>query len=438
MKKILFLLLFSSWAYSQVGIGNTNPQGALDITSSSDGLLIPRVALTSTTVTTPVITITTSELVYNTNTAGTGNTAVSPGYYYWNGSAWKKLTTLGEDWSTKGNLGTSTTNDFLGTTDNVGVRIRTNNTLRMEVENDGQVYIGTASPYATDLFSSTGAANSFAINGYTSGGGWGVYGEAQNAIGVAGVASSGTGTGIAGTNGNYTLSTLTGGSGVAGSGNTTGVYGTVKNTTGTRQAGYFSCINTTASTANDPLALLAGQDTNAIYGGYFDSRENTSTYAYVGLRFGGTNYKILGGGSVSTIVKDNTNTKRILFAPESPEITFQDSGSGQLVNGKAIINLDPILSNNIFVDEKHPLKVFIQLEGDCNGVFVTNKSISSFTVKELQNGNSNVKFSWQIIANRSDSIDESGNIESKHVNVRFPIAPNQIIKVDDQILLKKE
>ncbi len=63
-----------------------------------------------------------------------------------------------------------------------------------------------------------------------------------------------------------------------------------------------------------------------------------------------------------------------LLASESPEITFTDSGIGKLNNGIAQIEIDPILSKNIVVNEKHPLKVFIQLEGDCNGVYVTNKS----------------------------------------------------------------
>ena len=95
-------------------------------------------------------------------------------------------------------------------------------------------------------------------------------------------------------------------------------------------------------------------------------------------------------------------------------------------NGVATITLDPVLSKNIFVDENHPIKVFIQLEGDCNGVYVTSKSATGFTVKELRNGKSNTPFSWQIVANRADTTDGNGNILSKHVDVRFPIGPGPI------------
>ena len=126
------------------------------------------------------------------------------------------------------------------------------------------------------------------------------------------------------------------------------------------------------------------------------------------------------------MVKDTNNERRILFAPEAPEILFQDYGIGKLKNGVAEIEIDPILSKNIYVDEKHPLKVFIQLEGDCKGVYVTNKSANGFTVKELQNGNSNVDFSWQIVATRADMLDSTGNVHSKHVDVRFPIGPGPI------------
>ena len=111
-----------------------------------------------------------------------------------------------------------------------------------------------------------------------------------------------------------------------------------------------------------------------------------------------------------------------MFCPESPEITFTDSGVGQLINGEAQISLDPILTKNIYVDHTSPLKVFVQLEGDCNGVYVTNKSATGFTVKELQNGNANVPFSWSLIATRADETRSNRLGEtktSKHVGVRF-------------------
>jgi len=81
------------------------------------------------------------------------------------------------------------------------------------------------------------------------------------------------------------------------------------------------------------------------------------------------------------------------------------------------------------IDEQHPLKVFIQLEGDCNGVFVTEKSSSGFRVKELNKGRSSVNFSWHIVGNRADSKDANGNINSEFENLRLPIGPG-LLKED--------
>jgi len=88
---VLFLVLtvFSFTTYAQnVGIGTSSPAALLDVYSATDGILIPRVALTGTGSASPLTTPAVSTLVYNTATAGSGATAVIPGFYYWNGTAW--------------------------------------------------------------------------------------------------------------------------------------------------------------------------------------------------------------------------------------------------------------------------------------------------------------------------------------------------------------
>ena len=116
---ILFLLVALNSVYAQVGIGTTSPNGALDVLSTTDGLIIPRVALSATnvsTITTPTI----SELVYNTFTSAVGPNQVTSGFYYWDGSLWNKLATgnTNNDWTLSGNTGTAAATNFLGTTDN--------------------------------------------------------------------------------------------------------------------------------------------------------------------------------------------------------------------------------------------------------------------------------------------------------------------------------
>lgn len=463
---MLFLTLISN---AQVGLGTTTPAGALDITSSTNGLLLPRVSLTALNVAAPVVNpaggaLVVGTLIWNTATAGVIPNNVVPGMYYWEGTRWISLAGSpgGLDWSLSGNTGTNPLTNYVGTTDNVPLILRANSIERIRmgtaetvinedaqnydfrVEGTGEtemffvdastnhVHIRASSPFPTiDMFTSVGTANDYPINGYASGqGNAAIYGQhTTTATGtnfnVAG-AFDAVGTGYS-TQPGWNV-------GVAATGNQAGVYGSSTSSSGDRQGGYFTSSDTGTIQS---IASVAGftNTGNDYYGGFFDGNQSTGDWAYVGIRIGGTNYKINGGGSVSTNVKDDNNDLRILFAPESPEILFQDYGTSKLINGESYIKLDPVLTKNIFVDEKHPLKVFIQLEGDCKGVYVTEKSKDGFKVKELQNGKSNVEFSWQIVANRADEY-ENGILQSKHVDVRLPKGIGRIPSNREQYLTK--
>ena len=128
--KIVFTLVciwFSTeMVQGQVGIGTLVPEGALDITSNDDGLLIPRIALVNTTTVT-VSTGTASELVYNTATSGD----VTPGFYYLSTATgpWVRLGTSVSGWLTTGNTDIVDGTNFLGTAaaTNVDVAFRRNN-----------------------------------------------------------------------------------------------------------------------------------------------------------------------------------------------------------------------------------------------------------------------------------------------------------------------
>lgn len=69
-----------------IGINTTgtpaNSSAGLDVDFTNKGVLIPRVALTSSTDATTIPSPATSLLIYNTATAGTSPNNVSPGYYY--------------------------------------------------------------------------------------------------------------------------------------------------------------------------------------------------------------------------------------------------------------------------------------------------------------------------------------------------------------------
>src|SRR5690606_12941846 len=98
LKYTLLLLLFSFFASislnAQVAIGKVGvDDGAmLQLESSSKGLMIPNVALDSKfDVTTVSPTHVEGLMVYNTAHSSSGSSRVSPGFYYWDGSEWKRL-----------------------------------------------------------------------------------------------------------------------------------------------------------------------------------------------------------------------------------------------------------------------------------------------------------------------------------------------------------
>jgi hypothetical protein len=84
---LLLMMITGTATWAQVGIGTTKPSTALDISSTNEGLLIPRVALMGANDSITVATPTASELVYNTTATTSGATADTPGYYHLNTAA---------------------------------------------------------------------------------------------------------------------------------------------------------------------------------------------------------------------------------------------------------------------------------------------------------------------------------------------------------------
>lgn len=132
--------------------GNTS--SVLDVKSVLKGFLAPRMTQAQRiAIATPADGL----LVYQTD--GT------KGFYFYNSTAaaWVLFASgSGIGWSTTGNSGTSAITNFLGTTDNVNLKIRTNNIQRVLVDSLGSVGVGlspifTASPSKERLLVDGGA-----------------------------------------------------------------------------------------------------------------------------------------------------------------------------------------------------------------------------------------------------------------------------------------
>jgi hypothetical protein len=105
----LAAILLPTSGNAQVTIGfdgDPNGNALLDLKenvggTATKGLLLPRVALTSANLATPMSAHVAGMVVYNTGTslpAVSGENYVSPGYYYNTGSRWERLHSGGANW----------------------------------------------------------------------------------------------------------------------------------------------------------------------------------------------------------------------------------------------------------------------------------------------------------------------------------------------------
>jgi hypothetical protein len=83
---------------------------------------------------------------------------------------------------------------------------------------------------------------------------------------------------------------------------------------------------------------------------------------------------------------------------ESPKVTVEDWGIAELKNGKAFVGFSEEFV--ALMSDKAEYAVFLTPEGECNGLYVSKKEFYGFEVRELNNGKSNIRFSWHVKAIR--------------------------------------
>lgn len=402
MKNLLFLssaFLFSAVSFAQnVAINGTGAAPAtsamLDIASTTKGLLIPRMTSAQRTA---IATPATGLLVYDTTVNN---------FYYYDGTTWRLLLNTTTGWALTGNSIAAT--DFIGTTNAQPFRFYCNNIERFRINpTDGEIVAGaTASPYAGDEMCAVATAvMTFALNGYSAQNGSGTWGETltastTNFSAVQGVyGGSGAGAGVLGNyNGTNTSNTRAGVVGICGlpaaAAAGAGVYGQNTIASGNQRMGVLGTYNGAAYgigvygigfgggiiTGNNDAGVVGWRTNNSNYSGYFNGNH------------------VIANGTKSASVP-TTKGNQLLYCAESPEVWFEDLGGGKLVNGQATIQLDALFLETVVIDDKHPMRVFIQMEGESQEVYVT-KTNTSFTVKERNNGHSNADFSYRVMAKR--------------------------------------
>jgi len=257
---------------------------------------------------------------------------------------------------------------------------------------------------------STSAIGGFAVSGDAfadTGASAGVLGithsSASNAEGVLGIALSTTGSPLGvygftfspagiGVFGQQISESSTGkslagnGAGTWGDGGTGGNFGVV-GTTDDGAAGIFE--NNSAN-----FDSLYARNTNALGFPFFAQNLTNNTYCNVDA-----------GGDLNCTGTKNAvvpidGGKRIvaMSAIESPKNWFEDFGSAELSSGSAVVALDPDFIQTVNTWREY--MVIPVPNGECKGLYVTNKTATSFEVRELGSGTSSIRFDYRIVALR--------------------------------------
>lgn len=169
MKKKILLMAMTfcgSVAFAQkdnVGIGTIKPDqsAVLDLSSSNKGLLTPRMSLQQRNL---IQNPAEGLIVYQTD--------MLSGFYFYDGKEWKTLTTQNSvagtdgDWTLIGNVATAT--DFIGTTNNMPLKFKTNNQASGEINpTNSSTFFGFQSGGSNTGIGNTamGAAAMYSNNG---------------------------------------------------------------------------------------------------------------------------------------------------------------------------------------------------------------------------------------------------------------------------------
>jgi hypothetical protein len=215
--------------------------------------------------------------------------------------------------------------------------------------------------------------------------------------------------------GNLTVArTLTAGIGIPGSINqTVGVYGAISGPSklgaGMGNAGVWGDTG-----GGNYTGVLGTADIG--YAGYFTNNSNEWTSVVAQNIYSGESavFQAFGPGANGCTIYGNGNLtcsgaisgvvpagaqKVSVYAIESTENWFEDSGSGQLSSGSARIALDPTFAQTVNTSVEY--HVFLTPRGDCQGLYVGNQTAQGFDVHELRGGSSNIAFDYRIMAKRN-------------------------------------
>lgn len=99
--------------------------------------------------------------------------------------------------------------------------------------------------------------------------------------------------------------------------------------------------------------------------------------------------------SEGSSIEGATDVQGLLASSNTTSALLEDFGSSTLANGLIEVTLEATFAESL---QSNNYYVFITPLGDCNGLFIAEKSENSFIVKELGNGASNISFDYRVVA----------------------------------------
>lgn len=131
-------------------------------------------------------------------------------------------------------------------------------------------------------------------------------------------------------------------------------------------------------------------------------------------------------GPLKNVVPADGGARRVsVYAMQSAENWFEDAGSSRLSNGSATVALDPTFAQIVNTGVEY--HVFLTPNGDCKGLYVSEKSATSFEVRELGGGRASIAFDYRIMAKRV-----------RYENVRLADMTEQYQKMQEREQLRLE
>ncbi len=252
--------------------------------------------------------------------------------------------------------------------------------------------------------------------------GVGIYGTSDNFLGIVGASQNSVG--IKAVSASVEALYATGSSGVEGFGTTkVGVYG-IFSSSSSSGSGWSNVGSLGDSACSSCVGVLGTvDDGNALFGVNNSVNHETlyvannsgfnggtplvarfagpgaSTYCYIprDSNDNGTGDLVCTGSKAAAVPVEGNRMVR-LYAVEAAENWFEDAGSGQLTNGVASVVLDQTFGQT--VNGELDYHVFLTPNGDCDGLYVTNKTARGFEVRELHGGHSGIAFDYRIMVRR--------------------------------------